>query len=169
VALILRPGPESPEALLIRRARHESDPWSGHMALPGGRRDPSDTSLLDTARRETREEVALQLERWGRMLGRLDPVTPRGAELPRLTILPFVFAIPREVRVQPSSREVAEVLWTPVGHLLSPESRDRHLHSVGGSRLVFPAFDVEGRTVWGLTHRILEDFLSRVPPEWGSK
>lgn len=161
MALILRPGPKSPEALLIRRAKQERDPWSGHMALPGGRREPSDPSLLETARRETREEVALELERWGRMLGRLDPVVPLGAELPRLTILPFVFAIPRDVRVEPFPKEVAEILWTPVDHLLSPGSRDRHLHRVGGSDLVFPAFDVEGRTVWGLTHRILEDFLSR--------
>lgn len=162
VALILRPGPSSPEALLIRRGRLEGDPWAGHMALPGGRKEDGDASLLDTARRETREEVALSLETLGTLLGRLDPVAPQSTHLPRLTILPLVFSVPREAEGHPASPEVAETLWTPVRWLRDPTSRDRHYQQVEGARMAFPAFDVAGRTVWGLTHRILEDFLSRI-------
>src|SRR5262245_41364530 len=54
------PGAE-PELLFIERARREGDPWSGHMAFPGGRRDPKDTDLAATAARETHEEVGLGL------------------------------------------------------------------------------------------------------------
>ena len=53
VALLLTPDPD--RLLLIRRAEREGDPWSGHLALPGGRRDESDTDLLATALRETFE------------------------------------------------------------------------------------------------------------------
>jgi len=58
VTLILRESAADPaeaEGLFVRRAKVPGDPWSGHVALPGGRRDPEDADLLDTARRETLE------------------------------------------------------------------------------------------------------------------
>jgi 8-oxo-dGTP pyrophosphatase MutT (NUDIX family) len=162
VALVLRPAPGCPELLLIKRARLEGDPWSGHMALPGGRKDPKDLSLLHTARRETREEVALPLDREGRALGGLDVVGPVGPHLPPLTILPLVFSVSREVEARVASAEVAEIHWTPLDHLRSPDARTTHRYLQGEAALRFPALDVNGRTVWGLTHRILEDFLGRL-------
>jgi 8-oxo-dGTP pyrophosphatase MutT (NUDIX family) len=162
VALILRPGEGSPEVLLIKRAFLEGDPWSGHMALPGGRKDPSDPSLLHTARRETREEVALRLQREGDVMGRLQVLAPVSPHLPRLTVLPLVFAVSREAEARVASHEVAEVHWTPLAHLRSPAARTTHRFVRDDVNLLFPAFDVDGRTVWGLTHRILEDFLGRL-------
>src|SRR4051812_3842337 len=53
VAAILRDAAEGPEILFIRRAEHPQDPWSGHMAFPGGREEPGDADLLETAIRET--------------------------------------------------------------------------------------------------------------------
>src|SRR6476646_9126644 len=61
VAAIMRERNGRAEILFIKRAERESDPWSGHMAFPGGRREPSDETLLHTARRETLEEVGLDL------------------------------------------------------------------------------------------------------------
>ena len=60
VALVLRQAPAL-ELLLIKRSSSEDDPWSGQMALPGGRRDPADAGLQHTAIRETHEEVGLDL------------------------------------------------------------------------------------------------------------
>jgi 8-oxo-dGTP pyrophosphatase MutT (NUDIX family) len=172
VSVILRePAEESasrvPDLLLIRRAPHDRDPWSGHMALPGGRRDPADASLLDTALRETLEEVDIALSTAGRILGRLDPVAPRNAHLPPLTILPLVFAVPSGMEARIASPfEVAEIHWVSVDHLRSPAARTSFRYApagdIGGD-LAFPAFDVAGRSVWGLTHRVLSDLLGRVP------
>src|SRR5262245_28580055 len=64
VALIVR-GRADLGVLLIKRAKREGDPWSGHMALPGGRRDPKDASLIETAAREAREETGVDLESIG--------------------------------------------------------------------------------------------------------
>ena len=61
VALVLAPGSMGLEALFIRRAERADDPWSGHIALPGGRREPGDADRLATAVRETREEVGVTL------------------------------------------------------------------------------------------------------------
>jgi 8-oxo-dGTP pyrophosphatase MutT (NUDIX family) len=165
VALVLRgewTGRPGPECLLIRRASSHGDPWSGHMALPGGKREAADASLLETAIRETREETGIALDRSARMLGRLTAVRPQSAELPPLSIFPFVFALQVSVEVLPRPDEVAEALWTPIASLSEPSNRAVHTLQLGGALREFPAIDLEGRTVWGLTHRILEDFLSRV-------
>jgi 8-oxo-dGTP pyrophosphatase MutT (NUDIX family) len=170
VSVILRPTPfltvesgstRPTELLLIRRAEHARDPWSGHMALPGGRREPGDLSLLDTARREAMEEVGIALDGATHVIGRLDPVAPRNAHLPRLTILPLVFVVPGETvgRVA-SPREVAALHWVPLDQLRDPARHTSISYPPAGD-LRFPAFDVAGGSVWGLTHRVLSDLLGR--------
>lgn len=163
VALILR----DREFLLIRRAHLQGDPWSGQMALPGGRRDPGDDSLLRTAIRETREEVDINLGEDGRLLGCLSVLAPRSRELPAVSILPFVFSLTRPATPNPRRTEVAEALWVPLSILHRPDARSVHHHPVAGARITFPALDVDGRTVWGLTHRILEDFRRRLDESAG--
>jgi 8-oxo-dGTP pyrophosphatase MutT (NUDIX family) len=153
--------PGALELLLIRRATHEGDPWSGDMAFPGGRRDPTDPSLLHTAMRETHEEVAIPLAQRGSLLGSLGVVAPRSRHLPPLTILPLVFRVPAGTEAHRAAPdEVDEVLWVPLGHFRSPTTRTQHkLPHLGG--LTFPAFQVGERVVWGLTHRVLTDLLDR--------
>ena len=54
-------GAQEPEILVLKRRPHPQDPWSGHYAFPGGRRDPEDEDLLATCLRETREECGISL------------------------------------------------------------------------------------------------------------
>jgi len=161
VAVILRPATDTHEILLIRRGESPRDPWSGHMAFPGGRRDSKDLSLLDTARRETLEETGIVLETAGEVLGRLPAVSPLSKRLPPLAIVPFVFSVPAETPALSLTIEVADTHWVPIGHFLDPASHTVHRYDAGESVLTFPAFALEGRTIWGLTHRILEDLLQR--------
>lgn len=162
VSLVVRAG-ATLDVLLIKRAQHEGDPWSGHMALPGGRRDPSDASLLDTARRETREETGLALDAALR-LGRLEEVSPQSTRLPDLTIFPFVFGVPAGSDARVASREVEAVHWVDLETLRAPGTRcSVEVDLVGGARR-FPGLRVGEDVVWGLTYRILLDFF-RVWPE----
>jgi ADP-ribose pyrophosphatase YjhB (NUDIX family) len=160
VALILRASERGLlELLMIRRAEYEGDPWSGHIALPGGREEPCDRSLVDTVIRETREETALDLIFDGQIFGRLDDLGPHSSPLPRITITPFVVAYGASGIVT-LSPEVAEAFWVPVEALRDPRaSREIVLELTGGPRSV-PSFEHEGRIIWGLTERILRQFLS---------
>ncbi|HEX5726307.1 MAG TPA: CoA pyrophosphatase [Longimicrobiaceae bacterium] len=158
VALLVRPAPDDLELLLIRRAEREGDPWSGHMALPGGRADPRDADAAATAVRETREEVGIDLDAHGRLLGVLDEVAPRSGA-PRIAVTPFVFAVEPGVEPVPN-HEVQAAVWIPVGELSDPGTTVEYLHELaGGATLRFPAYGTRGYVIWGLTHRILTRFL----------
>jgi 8-oxo-dGTP pyrophosphatase MutT (NUDIX family) len=159
VTLLLRARDREPvELLMIKRATYAGDPWSGHFALPGGRQEPGET-LEQTAIRETREETSLDLSRDGLLLGRLDDVQPRAVALPRFVITPFVGAIGGDAALTLSD-EVAEAFWVPVDALRAPDAtRDVVLELTGGPRSV-PTFQHGGRTIWGLTERILRQFLT---------
>src|SRR5207253_2021742 len=108
VAAVFRAGADDqPELLMIKRAEHEGDPWSGHVALPGGRMDPRDRDLEQTAVRETWEETGIDIERDGYVLGRLDDLAPRMPVLPPLVIRPFVAVVPPTVTIV-ANPEVAD-------------------------------------------------------------
>lgn len=162
VSLVLR-GSVDLEVLLIKRARSERDPWSGHMALPGGRRDGSDPALVDTAVRETREETGLDLARDGSRLGALDSLAPSSRRLPALTIYPFVFGVLHDATARVASREVERVLWVSLDALRSPEGRGEVEMELPGGARTFPCYHVDGEVVWGLTYRIVHQFLERYP------
>ena len=158
VALLVRPDASDLELLLIRRAVAPGDPWSGHMALPGGRRAPTDDDELDTAIRETGEEVGIDLRHAGTPLGRLDPVFPRGAA-PPIVVSPFVFSVPAGAGTV-ANHEVDVAVWIPLRELVRPGAATEYLHALGsGEHLRFPALGYREYVIWGLTHRILTQFL----------
>jgi 8-oxo-dGTP pyrophosphatase MutT (NUDIX family) len=158
VALLVRPRPLDLEILLIERPQSPTDPWSGHMALPGGRRAPGEAPL-DTAIRETREEVGIDPVAAGVVIGRLDDVSPaRGG--PQIAVSPFVFAVGPDAVEQPDPREVASTLWIPLGHLADPAAAAEHLYiPPGGHQLRFPALLYHHHVIWGLTYRMLIQFI----------
>jgi 8-oxo-dGTP pyrophosphatase MutT (NUDIX family) len=160
VAAVLRPGPTEPELLLIRRAERVGDPWSGHMALPGGHHGQGDRDLLATALRETHEEVGLDLADH-RLLGSLDehPATARGNFM-GIVIAPFVFALDRDVELRLDAHEVAEFVWVPLGQMARGEIDVVKEFERDGQIVRFPGFGVGEQVVWGLTHRVLTDFFT---------
>lgn len=162
VAVVLRSCPEV-EVLLMRRALSERDPWSGQMALPGGRREDGDESLFRTAVRETHEETGLDLAALGTPLGRLEDVRPRSRRIPFISVTPYVFGVSARADARAASSEVDVVTWVRLAHFQDPESHDFHEHDLGSDVLEFPGFRVEEGLVWGLTYRILTRFLEVCP------
>jgi 8-oxo-dGTP pyrophosphatase MutT (NUDIX family) len=160
IALVLRLTEHGePELLMIKRADVEGDPWSGHIACPGGRMDPGDRDLERTAIRETWEETGIDLARDGRILGTLDDISPLSPSLPPLVIRPFVAAVRPEVRIA-ESPEVAEAFWVPVAAIRETAAWGRAFVPVRGvGDTEVEVFRHGERMVWGLTHRALRQFL----------
>lgn len=144
---------------MIRRATRQGDPWSGHMALPGGHSDPADADLLRTALRETLEEVGLDLEQAGEYIGRLDDFVP--ARDFDISVRPFVFSVSKHTNLSLSD-EVQEALWVPLLPLVGGLRRSSFLFSRAGEIIELPAWNIEGRMVWGMTYRVLEVLLQRL-------
>lgn len=147
------------ELLLIERAEQEGDPWSGHMALPGGRREPRDPDLLATALRETREETGIHVPR-SDVLGRLDELGPAASRHRfSLVIAPFVAPVPAGTTARPAPAEVETAIWVPLTHLASDAAVDEILIELEDEPLSLPALSYEDYVIWGLTHRILTGFM----------
>ena len=161
VSVILREQGEAsgPEVLLMWRATSTRDPWSGHMSFPGGRHEPHDTDLSATAQRETLEEVGLDLTTHGTPLGRLDDIEAVARALRTgMIIRPYVFEVPASAELR-GNYEVAELVWAPLRPLFMGERNITHDYELAGRSLKLPAYDVQGRVVWGLTHQMLASFF----------
>jgi len=160
VAIVVRDAADGAQVLLIRRAEHPGDAWSGHMAFPGGREDPQDENLIATAIRETFEEVGLDLRQAGRLLGQLAPLPAMARGRPvGMTIAPFVFELVADAALRYSD-EVVEAIWVPLDPLLQGQLRTTFaVDRDGGERVELPAHDVDGRIVWGLTYRMLDSLF----------
>jgi len=159
VLLALRARPDGePELLMIKRADAERDPWSGHIACPGGRAEAYDADLAATAVRETREETGVDVARDGRVLGHLDDLSPISPHLPPLVIRPYVALVRSDVRILPSE-EVAAAFWVPLADLRTPTAWGTGVVLVRGVERKVSVFRHGTYTVWGLTERVLRQFL----------
>jgi 8-oxo-dGTP pyrophosphatase MutT (NUDIX family) len=155
VALLLAPDPD--RMLLIRRAERAGDPWSGHLALPGGRYDIGDVDLLATAIRETQEETGIRLEReWCR--AELDDLVPRTPTLPPIMVRPFVFLL-GEAIAPGLSNEVVHAAWLPLADLLAEGVRGPRNIEIRGEARIVEGYQLPEGFLWGITERIVTPVL----------
>jgi 8-oxo-dGTP pyrophosphatase MutT (NUDIX family) len=160
VAMILREAQGDLEVLFIERATDERDPWSGHIAFPGGKLEAGELPC-QAAQRETLEEIGVDL-RQGRHLGRLSDII--GANLP-VRVSCCVFALEHDFQAPQLNGEVNSLFWCSLSDL---RDRDRHLMApvrFGSKSLDVPAIRLpfDGKPVlWGITYRIVMQFLELV-------
>jgi 8-oxo-dGTP pyrophosphatase MutT (NUDIX family) len=160
VAMVLREAASGLELLLIQRAEHPNDPWSGQMAFPGGRAEPADGDLRATAVRETTEELGLDLAVDGECLGALDEVRAMARMRPlNLTIQPFVFRLLRDPGELRLNSEVRSAHWLPLDTLRDPARRGTLDYLHDDIVLDFPCLRIGELTIWGLTFRMLSNLL----------
>lgn len=159
VAMLLREQAGEAEVLFIRRAEHELDPWSGDLAFPGGCVDPTDAGPQAAAERETFEEIGLELAPH-QYLGRSDDLA--GAYL-SIHIACFVYQLENEVDFCLNG-EVVDLFWVPLRTLLDPARNRLHQFHYRGAGRRHPVIELpewSNRPLWGITYRLLQNFLER--------
>ena len=164
-AAVFREGPQGAELLFIRRSALDGDPWAGQIAFPGGRQEPGDHDLEHTARRETMEEVGLDLAGGGvEGLGALDELRARARKrIIRMAIRPYAFVLSDGGAPLTPNAEVASTFWAPLTHLTDPARRVRFDASRAGAPRTFDAVDLgPGQPLWGLTYQMVLDILARL-------
>jgi 8-oxo-dGTP pyrophosphatase MutT (NUDIX family) len=158
VALILAGAGSDLSLAAILRAEHPLDPWSGHMALPGGRASAEDSGPRAAAERETLEEVGIALDE-SHWLGALSHVlVHREGSVRQMVLSPFVYYLGEELAPFAISDEVAEAYWIPLSHLWDPSNASRFAWERNGARLLYPAIRFRDTAIWGLTFRVLTLF-----------
>lgn len=158
--MILRPRERDVDVLFIKRAEHDRDPWSGHMAFPGGRVEAADADALAAARRETREEVQIDLTANAELIASLDDLqaVARGRRMP-LVITPFAFEL--QARVEPrANHEVEAIVWVTGEELRDQANWSTLPYEFEGKTYTLPCIRVRERVIWGLTYRMLMGLFS---------
>lgn len=159
VAMILHQAADDLEILFIQRATHDLDPWSGHIAFPGGKLEEGELEC-QAACRETHEEVGIDLGQ-ARYLGRLSDIT--GASLP-VRVSCCLFGLDRTSCSPVLNGEVRDLFWVALSDLRDP---GRHLQSpvvvFDERRLEVPAIRLpvdDKPLLWGITYRLVMQFMA---------
>lgn len=169
VAIILREKSGGLETLMIKRAEREGDPWSGHMAFPGGLSETGDRNNLFTARRETLEEVGLDTEQHTECLGRLSDVLARRHRGKKpMIVTPYLFSI-NEVPELELNHEVADVLWVPLDFLADHGNRETMQWKMKKMNWTLPCYFYQKERIWGLSLLMLDELLNVLRPNTDSR
>lgn len=161
VAMILQVRRGELHILMIERAERKGDPWSGHMAFPGGRMEKGDANGFEVAVRETTEEVGLQIGPEDECIGRLSEISARPGPGLGMVVTPFVFRLERTVRFAPN-HEVAEVVWVPLEFLLDENNRAEMTWEYRGARIPVPCYFYRGKRIWGLSLMMLYELMDLI-------
>ncbi|MBA7529175.1 putative Nudix hydrolase NudL [subsurface metagenome] len=156
VCIIILCGPGQNEILLTKRTTYNGH-HSGQVSLPGGKEEPNDTSLVQTAIRESYEEIGiiLSLENF---LGKL---TPLYVPLSQIMVHPFVFYYPftEKIHFNLDNQEVDYILYCSLKALQDKNLVRKKKISIDNYSFTIPYYAIEGETVWGATAMILSEFI----------
>jgi 8-oxo-dGTP pyrophosphatase MutT (NUDIX family) len=156
VAILVRPSGDDLEILMLQRARHEGDPWSGHMAFPGGRQDPEDADEMVTAMRECVEETGIQLSARD-TLGRLsDLVTRTHSNKGVMVVTPYVFWCPGHVTVRHSHETVSDI-WIPLSTFARVNREQMRWWLNRWFSVRVPCYHFHEYRIWGLSLMMIDE------------
>jgi 8-oxo-dGTP pyrophosphatase MutT (NUDIX family) len=127
----------------------------GQIAFPGGARHPADKTLLDTALRETEEEIGVK-QSDVKVLGELDDQITTTSNF---ILTPFVGVIPWPYTFTLSKREVERLIFIPVNYLMDESRRKPEMETLKGEDYPSFAYYYQGKRIWGATARILHWLL----------
>ncbi len=153
-----------PHLFLIKRTIRQTDPWSGHVSFPGGRKNYNDQSLLQTSIRETFEEIGVNLSDEAQFVGALKEVIRHNERLSKtIKVSPYLFFLESEVNFKLDFQEVEKVVRVPLSYLLNkkfqvkffPLSSCFLIDRLNGWESIL----YQGEVIWGITFEVLSALI----------
>lgn len=155
VLLALTDRPD-PEVILTLRSQNLST-HSGEVALPGGRWEPGDPSLEQTALREAREEIGVPSE-MVRVLGPLWTRTTRW----QVRVTPWLGIVPQDVELTPNPGELDAIFRVPLSFFLADPRIRTDCITIDQRSVYLPAYQFQEYEIWGFTAGVLSEFLTGI-------
>lgn len=157
--------PETLSILMIKRVSRDGDPWSQHLAFPGGLVESADENLYQTAVRETKEEVGIELNQFAKYMGWMDTHAPRTQIKCRgksLLVMPHFFHYQGPDKLILNPEEVDLAFWVPFTYLLNPKNyAEKKFVLSNNYSMKLPSLTIEQGEVWGITYVLLVKFLMK--------
>ena len=153
VAIMLKPTRQNMKILFVKRIENPRDPWSGQIALPGGRFKGIDGNTLRSVIREVDEEVGLKLSA-NAIVGMLDVISP--SNMPELNVVPYVAVLEKEDELK-LGEEISYAFWAPVSELQKSSVK---VNIKSGRPKTVKAYRYGGETIWGMTAKLIEKLIT---------
>jgi len=160
VMVLLYPNPTQLHLVLIKRTEYPGT-HSGQISFPGGKFEKTDQSFIETALRETEEEIGVKMSDI-EILGQLTPLYIPASEFEVYPVVGFTKSMPL-FRID--KNEVQYLIETDLDFLLNPSTKSIKLYTIEEYQGDVPYFNIEGNEVWGATAMILNEFLEIIKPE----
>jgi 8-oxo-dGTP pyrophosphatase MutT (NUDIX family) len=138
---------------IIKRSIYNGN-HSGQMALPGGKYEFVDKNLLNTAIRETYEEVGLQINDY-EVLGQL---TPLMIPISNILVSPFVSFIDYEPKFNINYNEVQQIYLPTISSFLNTNNLKIKIEEKNNTKTYIPYYNIENESIWGATAMIMSEF-----------
>ena len=153
---IIQAGIENRSYLILRRASHPEDPWSGHYSFPGGRFEESDRDLFHTCTRETYEETGVLLQE--KQLATTLPTRAAGAGNSNLIwVQPYLFILENKPNLFLDTSEIQSSIWLQEQDF---QVKTNHIEREMVPGKIFPAYPINDYYLWGFTYGLLLDLTS---------
>lgn len=148
--------------LFIKRTENPGDSYSGHVAFPGGKMSEADNDLLDTALRETVEEMGVNLSENSNYIGRLDDLKPLSPSGPKFIVSPFIFILNKVISFNINKDEVEKYMWVSFDHLSDVKNMRIRYKEREGETIEDYVYSYDEFLIWGMTGRIVNSFIKEV-------
>ena len=155
VLILLYPDADSVKTVLILRNEYDGV-HSGQVSFPGGRYEKHDHSLINTALREANEEIAIKPEDV-RVIGKLSKLYIPPSNF---NVLPVVGYSVKKPLFVCEEKEVQKVIEINIFDLFDKQFKKIKTINSRGRRIIAPAYEIEGVTIWGATAMIISEFLA---------
>lgn len=147
---------DDPHLILTKRASHLSS-HAGEVAFPGGKRDPEDESIVDTALRESFEEILLPPDK-------VEVIGPMPLSISKagLKVAPIIGIIPHQLKLVPSEYEIESLFSVPIRYFLETPPPDFTFREYQGVSYRVPCYHYQRYVIWGLTAYFITDCFNRI-------